>query len=340
MASEFTEIISNNNMAPLWEVLRGLTPREPLQKVSPTHWRSETIKANMMLACEFISAEDAERRVLVLENEQLRGKSLATNSLYAGIQMILPGEVAPSHRHTASALRLILSGERGYTTVDGDKVFMTPGDFIITPTGVFHDHGAEGSEPVMWLDGLDVPLVQMLNCGFSADDPKHKQEIKYPADYSSTVFSNGLRPVSPELKRPYGTGSIFHYPYDRTRKTLKTMEAAGQLDPCDGIKMTFTDPTTGLSPILTMSAFMQLLPEGFSGQTFQETDGAVCCVIEGSVNVVINGETRYFKQHDVFMVPSWSTRSYESQEGCILFSFSDRCLQEHLGFWQRRIINQ
>lgn len=340
MASEFAEIISDNNMAPLWEVLRGLTPREPLQKISPTHWRSETIKANMKLACEFISAEDAERRVLVLENEQLRGKSLATNSLYAGIQMILPGEVAPSHRHTASALRLILSGERGYTTVDGDKVFMSPGDFIITPTGVFHDHGAEGNEPVMWLDGLDVPVVQMLNCGFSADDPNHKQQVEYPADYSSMVFSNGLRPISPEQKRTYATGSIFHYPYDRTYKALTTMAAAGQFDTCDGIKMTFTDPTTGLSPILTMSAFMQLLPEGFSGQSFQETDGAVYCVFEGSVNVVINGEKMLFKQHDVFVVPSWSARSYESLEGCILFSFSDRCLQEHLGFWKRRIVSK
>ncbi len=338
MASEFTEIISSNNMAPLWEVLRGLTPREPLQKVSPTFWRSNTIKENMKLACEFISAEDAERRVLVLENEQLRGKSLATNSLYAGIQMILPGEIAPSHRHTASALRLILSGEGGYTTVDGDKVFMSPGDFIITPTGVFHDHGAEGDEPVMWLDGLDVPVVQMLNCGFSADDPDHKQEVKYPADYSGTIFGNGLRPISPAPKRTYGTGSIFHYPYERTYKALTTMKAAGNFDPCDGIKMTFIDPTTGLSPILTMSAFMQLMPEGFRGQTFQETDGAVCCVVEGSVSVVINDEPFQFEQHDVFVLPSWSTRSYESPEGCILFSFSDKCLQEHLGFWQRRVV--
>ena len=172
----FRETIEADHMAPLWEVLRGLTPREPVQIVKPVIWRAETIARNMSLACETISAEDAERRVLVLENPELKGRSLATISLYAGVQMILPGEIAPSHRHTASALRLILSGQGGFTSVGGEKVMMSPGDFIITPTDTFHDHGAEGPDPVMWLDGLDVPVVQMLNAGFSADDARANED--------------------------------------------------------------------------------------------------------------------------------------------------------------------
>jgi hypothetical protein len=75
-----------------------------------------------------ITAREAERRVLVLENPGLRGASSITRTLYAGLQLILPGEVAPSHRHTQSALRFVLEGKGAYTAVDGERASMHPGD--------------------------------------------------------------------------------------------------------------------------------------------------------------------------------------------------------------------
>ena len=120
-----------------------------------------------MEAGRLISAEEAERRVLVLENPALRGQSCITQSLYAGLQLILPGEVAPAHRHTQSALRLVLDGEGAYTAVDGERTTMRYGDFIITPSWTFHDHGNDGADPVVWLDGLDIPLVRFLDAGFA-----------------------------------------------------------------------------------------------------------------------------------------------------------------------------
>jgi len=328
----FRELIGHDNMTPLWEVLRGLTPREPRQVDEPAVWRAETIRRNMKMACEVISAEDAERRVLVLENPARRGKSQATSSLYAGIQMILPGEVAPSHRHTASALRLILSGQGGYTTVCGEKVPMSPGDFVITPTGVYHDHGAEGDEPVMWLDGLDVPLVQLLNAGFSADDPQVRQPLSHPTGDASARFAAGLRPVGEHPSGP--VSPLFHYPYARTRAALEQLALGRDRDDCDGIKLMFTNPTNGASPIRSMGAFMQLFPAGFSGRPFRETDGAVCCVVEGSLRVRIGDEDFTAHKDDVFVIPGWAWRSFETDGQCVLFSFSDRPLQEHLGFWR------
>ena len=328
----FKELISKDNMAPLWEVLRGLTPREPKQVLEPVIWRDKTIRKNMEMACEAISAEDAERRVLVLENPKLRGKSLVTTSLYAGIQMILPGEVAPSHRHTASALRLILSGEGGFTNVDGEKVMMRPGDFVITPSGVFHDHGAEGSDPVMWMDGLDVPVVQMLNAGFSADDPNNRQEVRRPAGDSEARYASGLTPVG--YQGSGTTSPLFHYPYKRTRAALTQLAESGDCDPAIGLKLTFTNPTNGESPILTMGAYIQLLPPGFQGVEHRETDGAVYCVVEGSVRVHVGDQEWTANQHDVFVVPGWAWRRFKASDECVLFSFSDRPLQEHLGFWK------
>lgn len=331
-AGELRQKLGADNMAPLWEVLRGLTPREPPQVVDPIVWRADTIRANMDIACESISAEDAERRVLVLENPRLRGRSMATNSLYAGIQMILPGETAPSHRHTASALRLILSGEGGFTTVDGEKVIMAKGDFIITPSDVFHDHGAEGSDPVMWLDGLDVPVVQLLNAGFSADDTRARQNLRRPVGDSMARFASGLTPVGyvPDT----ASSAIFHYPYARTKAALDQLAQAEDWDAAEGLKLRYTDPTTGRSPIASMAAFLQLFPAGFKGRAYRETDAAVACVVEGSLRVTIGDEVIEVSDGDVFVLPGWQWRSFEADQSCVLFSFSDRPLQESLGFWR------
>src|SRR4029077_7922899 len=113
------------------------------------------------------------RRVLILENPGLPdGSAQITGSLYAGLQLILPGEVAPSHRHTQSALRFIVDGDGAYTAVDGERTIMHRGDFIITPAWTWHDHGNEGREPVVWLDGLDIPMVALFDAQFAETYPE------------------------------------------------------------------------------------------------------------------------------------------------------------------------
>jgi gentisate 1,2-dioxygenase len=331
-ADELRQRLDGDSMAPLWEVLRGLTPREPRQVIDPIVWRADTIRANMAVACESISAEDAERRVLVLENPRLRGRSMATNSLYAGIQMILPGETAPSHRHTASALRLILAGEGGFTTVDGERVTMAKGDFIITPSDVFHDHGADGSDGVMWLDGLDVPIVQLLNAGFSADGTGLRQSLDRPTGDSLARYASGLAPAGYITSTT--TSPVFHYPYTRAKAALTQLAEANDWDAAEALKLRYTDPTTGRSPIASMAAFLQLFPAGFRGRAYRETDAAVACIVEGELRVKIGAHTIEVREGDVFVLPGWEWRLFEADESCVLFSFSDRPLQESLGFWR------
>src|SRR3954464_8156055 len=150
-----------------------------------------------------ISAEEAERRVLVLENPGIRGSSSITHSLYAGLQLIMPGEVAPSHRHIQSALRFVIEGTGAYTAVDGERVTMRPGDFVITPNWTWHDHGNAGSEPVVWLDGLDTAFANILGAPFREDYPEERQPVRRNA-------SSPLRDAPPLLR----------YPYERTRDAL------------------------------------------------------------------------------------------------------------------------
>ncbi len=154
-------------MAPLWEKLRQLVGNEPKTQCAPAIWRFKDVKAMVMESADLITAKEAERRVLVLENPALRGQSRITQSLYAGLQLIMPGEVAPAHRHTASAIRFILDGAGAYTAVEGERTYMSPGDFVLTPNWAYHDHGNTSDKPMIWLDVLDLPTINFYETMFS-----------------------------------------------------------------------------------------------------------------------------------------------------------------------------
>src|SRR5690606_23171672 len=133
--------------------------------------------------------------VLILENPGLPGQSRITTSLYAGLQLILPGEVAPAHRHAQSALRFIIEGSKGYTAVDGERVYMSPGDFIITPSWTWHDHGHEGEGPMVWLDGLDIPLVQALDASFIEGYGHDAHPVTRPVGDTLARYGANMLPV-------------------------------------------------------------------------------------------------------------------------------------------------
>lgn len=332
--SHFHDALEAENLAPLWERMRALAPREPRSKAVPTHWKADRLRDHALTAGRLVTAEQAERRVVVLENPGLKGMSQITTSLYAGIQTILPGEVAPTHRHTASALRLIMEGEGAYTIVDGERVSMNPGDFIITPTWSLHDHGSDGDAPVIWLDGLDVPVINMLSTGFSEDEGNGRQVVTKPQGDSVARYASGLVPVS---YTPKGvTSPIFWYPWSRTREALDAMRRTEEWDDAEGLRLAFTDPTTGRSPIATMGAFMQLLPASFKGTSLRSTDGTVYCVVEGRGQVRVGEEVWQVGPHDVFVVPSWAWHDFSASEDLVLFSFSDRPLQKQLGLWREQ----
>ena len=322
------------HLTPLWEVLHALVPPQPATPCVPALWRYEDVRPFLMRAGAAITAEEAVRRVLILENPALRGQSAATQSLYAGLQLILPGEVAPSHRHTQSALRFIVEGAGAYTAVDGERTTMHPGDFIITPSWTWHDHGHEGSDPVVWLDGLDIPMVRFLDAGFAENDTRRSQVVTRAEGTSLARWGHNMAPVRHET--PFGaTSPIFSYPYDRSREALDQLERDAPIDDWDGVKLRYVNPQTGGSPMPTMATFMQKLPAGFAGRPWRQTDGAVYSVVEGSGEVAIEsapGAWRFaFGPRDHFVVPSWHTARLSSQAGCVLFSFSDRPVHQALG---------
>jgi gentisate 1,2-dioxygenase len=327
--------MDGDNLTPLWEVLHNLVPPEPQTPCVPALWKYRAIRPFIMEAGKLITAKEAVRRVLILENPGMRGQSCVTRSLYAGLQLILPGEIAPSHRHTQSALRFIVEGSGAYTAVNGERTTMHPGDFIITPSWTWHDHGNPGNEPVVWLDGLDVQIVQLFDAQFMENFPEEVQPVLRPEGDAYVRYGNNLAPLEPV--KPLGkTSPIFNYPYARSRETLAALSRNQEADACHGWKMQFINPATGGAAMPTIGTFIQLLPKSFRSQPYRSTDGTVYSVVEGTGKVRIGAQTFEFEPRDSFVVPSWHALSFETQSECMLFSFSDRPAQQALGLWREK----
>ena len=220
-----------------YESLHQLVPPAPAPKYQPAHWDYDKVRPLLMQAGGLISAMEATRRVLILENPGYAGQAQITGSLFAGLQLILPGEIAPAHRHTQAALRFVIEGSGAYTAVDGERTAMHPGDFVITPSWTWHDHGHEGhgheghghdranegGGPVVWLDGLDIPIVRLLNASFAEPGAADMQKMTRPEGDSLARYGNNLLPV--DWKPAVKTSPVFNYPYARTREALAALSA-------------------------------------------------------------------------------------------------------------------
>ncbi len=328
----FYRDIDGENLSALWNVLGDLITREPKSACRPHLWRYDAIRRYMMEAGKLITAKEAERRVLILENPGLRGQSKITTSLYAGVQMVMPGEVAPAHRHSQSALRFILEGRGAHTAVDGEKTIMAPGDFVLTPARSWHDHGNETSEPMLWLDGLDIPMVQFFDASFIEGHAEDAQPLMRPAGDSFARYGHNLLPVDFEPKSK--ASPVFNYPYERTREALESAKRSSEWDPCHGLKLRYVNPASGESPMPTIGAFMQLLPKGFSTARYRSTDATVFTAVEGRGRSRIGDHVVEWGPRDIFVVPSWHWVSHEAEEEAVVFSFSDRPVQQKLDLFR------
>jgi gentisate 1,2-dioxygenase len=329
---QFYDRIAPANLAPLWENLHRMVTAEPAPACVPAIWRYRDVRPYLMESGGLITAQEATRRVLMLMNPGLGGEASITGSLFAGLQLIMPGEIAPAHRHSQSALRFIIEGHGAYTAVDGERTAMQPGDFVITPSWTWHDHGNETDAPMVWLDGLDIQLVKLLGASFAEGYPDDVQPVSRPEGDSFARFGHNLLPVDwrPEVK----TSPVFNYPYVRTREALENLARNGAADPYHGHKLRYVNPASGEFAMPTIATFVQLLPAGFASQPYRSTDGTVFVVVEGTGETRIGDIVFAWEPHDVFVVPSWMKHTHHSQSETVLFSFSDRVVQEKLGLWR------
>ncbi|NJS13272.1 MAG: gentisate 1,2-dioxygenase [Sphingopyxis sp.] len=332
--------LARDSLAPLWTVLHALVSQTPTTPAKAFAWRYEEVLPLLMEAGELITAEEAVRRVLILENPAMPGLASITRTLYAGFQLILPNEVAPCHRHSQSALRFVIEGQGAYTAVDGERAVMNPFDLVITPNGRWHDHANDTDQRMIWLDGLDIPLVNALDASFADTLTSGTQHPKTLADGACrALWGSNLKPVRCGDLQPLAA-PLFHYPYSQWRGALETAANCSTPDSHDGFRLEFSNPATGGPIMTTISAFCQKLPARFLTMPQRSTDGVIFVGVEGSGTIIVDGQQFHISPRDVVVAPSWSLRQIESETDLILFSYSDKSAQEKLGLWREDLYRE
>jgi gentisate 1,2-dioxygenase len=328
------------HLYPLWEVLAALVTPTPRSPARPHLWSYGTAREHLLRAGQLITAEQAERRVLILENPGLPGSSSVTTSLYAGLQLILPGEVAPCHRHTQCALRFVMEGDGAFTALDGEKAIMRPFDLVLTPNWQWHDHGNHGDAPMIWLDGLDIPTVRHFAASFAErlpDGAMAHAETAPPGD-TAARYGRNLRPFAgtKAARRPAAL-PLFHYPFAEWRESLHRMARHDAPDPHHGHALEFANPATGGPVMPTISAHVRLLPAGFATRPRRGTDATVFVVVEGRGSARIGEAEIPLGDRDLFVVPSWEALALRAESDLVLFGYSDAAAQRALGLWREAL---
>lgn len=321
---------------PLWETLAELVPAKPRSKASVHKWSYPVARDFLLRAGALISAAQAERRVLILENPGLPGHSGITTSLYAGLQLILPGEIAPAHRHSQCALRFVLEGNGAYTSVDGERAIMRPFDLVLTPGGQWHDHANPSDTPMIWLDGLDIPTVRHFDAGFAEKYPLEQFPARAVPNDSLNRYGRNMRPLRGRVadSRP-AHQPLFYYSYAEWRAALDTLSVnSPEIDPHLGHALEFLNPADGGDIMPTISAHVRLLPAGFKSRDRRSSDGSVYVVVEGSGEAVIEGERIALEARDILAVPSWRTVRFSAESQIVLFAYSDKACQKKLGLYR------
>jgi gentisate 1,2-dioxygenase len=276
-----------------------------------------------------------ERRALQLFNPGLDGRWATTNTFVAAVQVLLPGEVARAHRHTPTAIRYIMEGHGAYTKVGGERVIMSPGDLVLTPSWSWHDHGNETNERVVWMDGLDIPLTLALESMFFQLYDEFQVAVTRPDNASLSLHGGGR--LNPTWVHERSLASpLLLYSWEQTRETLQSLRGE-EGSPFDGIRLEYQHPQTGGPVLPTMGSHIQMLRPGEHTQAHRHTGSGVYYVQEGEGATIIDGKRFEWAEKDIFALPSWAVHEHinaSSTKDAVLFSIQDSPVLERLGFYR------
>jgi gentisate 1,2-dioxygenase len=312
------------------------------------HWRWDEIApyldriAEIARNAELSPIEFAERQQFLLTNPGLGGRLQVTSTMRCAVSIYNPGDVAPVHIHTPNASRTILSENGGYTTIEGERCEAARSDLILTPNGTWHDHGNDGADPVIWIDVLDFPLMEFLDCVWldeefpgAAKGNARAQAVVQNAGYSQRLYGRGgLVPGSVSHQRGFGerTSPMFHYRGAEVRAALDGLRDEPG-DPYEGVTLRFVNPATGAAVFPTLDYRAVLLRPGAETRFKRETAGTLYQVIDGSGTTEIAGRQIEWQRNDIFVVPGFAWRRHLNRGGtdAVLYAVSDMPLLEKIG---------
>ena len=333
---DYRQAVEKANATPLWPLMRKALPHDtPVPLSKPCLWAFDKIRPLLLRAGELTPVEKAERRVLILSDPgRGPGAMQVTGSIFCGMQLLLPGEKAPAHRHTPSAARIIVEGEGAYTIVNSEKCMMEHGDLILTPGGAWHDHGHDGKGPVIWLDALDLPIFVNLEGAYSVERelqaPKNRpdsSEVEYATPGMVPARRNGqARPSYPMMR----------YPWENAERGLRAL--AEHTPRGEAVELDYVNPETGDACLPTMGFTAMLLRAGESVKPPLRSTSAVHHVVEGTGQSTINGETFTWKRGDTFSAPVFALIEHTAagKDPAFLIRVHDTPLQQKLNYYEER----
>lgn len=333
LPEDYRAELNKAGVTPLWPSMRKALPYGQPEAVSqPALWAYEDLRPLLIKAGELTPVEKAERRVLVMSDPgRGPGAMQATASIYLGLQLLLPGETAPNHVHTPSAARIVVEGQGGFTVVDGEKLPMEEGDIVLTPAGEWHEHGHEGTDPVVWLDALDLPLIYYLEGSYSVEG--EAQSTGNRPDASQVEYlSAGLIPVR-DYSNPHREYPMVRYPWSKTKPAL--LELA-KYSPDGTAELEYINPETGRSPLPTIGFTVTYLPERKTLTPPLRSCSSAIHIISGNGLTRINGETFSWGPKDTFSVPVFAEIEHEADQDSFFIRVHDRPLQETLKYYEER----
>lgn len=335
LPQDYRDAMTASGVAPLWPQMRRVLPHHaPVPVTQPHHWAYGDIRPLLMRAGELTPVEKAERRVLFLVDPgRGPGAMQVTSTIYCGLQLLLPGEVAPAHKHTPSAARIVVEGEGGYTVVDGDRLPMLEGDLILTPGGCWHDHGHGGAGPVVWLDALDLPLFVYLEGSYAVEAPL--QAPRNRPDPSEVEYrAAGLAPARRRDRAAPTAYPMMRFPWARTEEALRhyARHADGGL-----VELDYINPETGQSCLPTMGFTASMLTPGQPAEPPLRSSSAVFHVVRGKGHSIINGTRLDWTAKSSFSAPVFARIEHHAEDGtAFLIRIHDAPLQERMGFYEER----
>jgi gentisate 1,2-dioxygenase len=335
LPSDYYNGLVGHNLLPLWPSLRAVLPYgKPTRKTKAVLWKYADIRPNLLRAGELAPIEKAERRVLVLCNPGLGLENMqATPSIYIGLQLILPGETAPNHRHSPMAVRFVIEGKGGYTVVQGEKLPMDKGDLILTPPKLWHQHGHEGSEPVIWLDALDLPVVYGLEASYAIEGAL--QTITDPHNAGTTRFRQGGIVPYASLAPKRSDYPLLRFPWRDVRQTLT--ELAALTPRGQAVHVAYVNPETGQECMASLGFSALMLRPGEELRLPKRSASAVLHGVEGGGTATVDGTAFAFGESDTIAVPTHAEvvlGNASAKAPAFLFMVDDAPLHRKLGFYE------
>ena len=335
LPADYREALTQQNLVPLWPSLRAvLPPGKPQPRTRATHWSYQALRPLLMQAGELTPIERAERRVLVLANPgHGLEKMQASAAIYLGMQLLLPGEWAPAHRHTPNAVRMVVEGVGAWSTVDGEKCPMQRGDLVLTPTGLWHEHGHDGNEPVVWLDVLDLPLVHYLEASYHVDGGR--QTVK-PQHGERAYARAGVVPT-PVFERSRKAYPMLRYPWADVRVALESL-AASQPG-LEAVQVTYINPETGDHAENILGFYALMLRPGQTLKLPVRSPAIVFHVIEGGATVQVEDQHFELAAADTCCAPGYTAvclRNASPDTPVFLFIADETPLHRKLGVFEIR----